>query len=98
MKTASLPKLGRIQRLSNSTRQVGLTSQPFVRNTKTATSVEGALFLAPFNYDYGLCCHNESRHFTEPVFEHFTCAAYHGEGWGAHSFTKLGINWDETEL
>lgn len=57
----------------------------------------GCAFFAPFNYDYGLCCHDESRHFTETVFEHFTCAAYHGEGWEAHSFTKLRNNWDETK-
>jgi hypothetical protein len=45
-------------------------------------------FYAEFNYDWGLCCHSESRHFLETIFEHFTCPSYVYEGWGPHSFSK----------
>ena len=47
----------------------------------------GCSFYAKFNTDWGLCCHHKSPHFTETVFEHFTCAAYVSEGWGPHSFS-----------
>ena len=48
----------------------------------------GCSFFAQFNKDWGLCCHLKSRHFTETVFEHFTCPAHVNEDWGPYSFTE----------
>ncbi|MEZ5955579.1 MAG: hypothetical protein R3C13_14885, partial [Hyphomonas sp.] len=50
----------------------------------------GCSFFAAFNADRGLCCHAESRHHLETVYEHFTCEKYVRECWGPHSFTKNG--------
>ena len=49
----------------------------------------GCSFFASFNKDWGLCCHLKSRHFTETVFEHFTCPEHVNEDWGPHSFTEV---------
>jgi hypothetical protein len=49
----------------------------------------GCAWFAPFNADWGLCCHPVSRHRLETVFEHFTCGSYAAEGWGPHSFSDF---------
>ena len=46
----------------------------------------GCSFYAPFNTDWGLCCHPRSRHRFETTFEHFTCPSHVNEGWQHHSF------------
>lgn len=49
----------------------------------------GCAFYAKFNFDWGLCCHSESRHHLETIFEHFTCSKQINEGWGSHSFADF---------
>lgn len=49
----------------------------------------GCSFYAAFDADWGLCCHPDSRHRLETVFEHFTCPTYVEDGWDGHHFMTL---------
>lgn len=65
----------------------GWPTEPDVRQRyESGEQCGGCAFFAPFNYDWSLCCHPDSRHVTETVFERFPCPEYEHEGWGPHSF------------
>jgi hypothetical protein len=64
------------------------------RKYETGLQCGGCSFYAPFNADWGLCCHPKSRHHFETVFEHFTCSAQVNEGWEHHSFS---VNFSDTK-
>lgn len=58
------------------------------RKHETGLQCGGCSFYAPFNSDWGLCCHPESCHRFETIFEHFTCPVHVNEGWEYHSFCE----------
>lgn len=51
----------------------------------------GCAWYAKFDADWGMCHGRDSPHFTETVFEHFSCAAQDEEGWDAHSFADAEV-------
>jgi len=49
-------------------------AEPKTKNLyRSGRQCVGCLHYAVFNADWGLCISEASRHFTETVFEHFTC-------------------------
>src|SRR5260221_7733410 len=72
------------------------TAENFYLNGKQCG---GCSFYAKFDSDWGLCCHPDSRHRLETVFEHFTCPSYEDEGWDAHHFltTKMREFFENSE-
>lgn len=58
------------------------------RHSENGDQCGGCSFFAAFNADWGLCCHTQSAHHVETVFEHFTCRHFVRECCGPHGFSK----------